>query len=157
MERHRCHEPRRESGHARYAADGLFPIPVRAAGRRPAANQTASGNSIAGNAENGTGRTNATSKPSICPRKSSASRIPLSPYRKAHRRSSQSVAPTWRCPKMSLSKQPARNFWSFWITSSSKSSTERREYRHLSPPNGLDDFKRHEINNLLNKFMIFTD
>jgi hypothetical protein len=27
----------------------------------------------------------------------------------------------------------------------------------LSPPNGLDDFKRHEINNLLNKFMIFTD
>jgi hypothetical protein len=27
----------------------------------------------------------------------------------------------------------------------------------LSPPNGLDDFKRHKINNRLTTFMIFTD
>jgi len=50
MEGLRCHEPRPESGHARYVADGLIPIRVKSEDRKPAASQSANASCIAGNA-----------------------------------------------------------------------------------------------------------
>ena len=92
------------------------------------------GNSIAGNVNNGIGRTNATSKPSIYPRKSSAPKIPRSLAAKrtaGHPGKSHRLGAAQRCH--------CQNYWrrSFdvLITSRSKSSTVSREYRLGSPHN----------------------
>ena len=151
IERHWCHEPRRESGHARFVVGGLLPIRVKSEDRRAAASRTANTNCTAGNANNGTIKIKATIKPSIWPRKSSAPRPVRIANRQTQHRSCRQVVANWPCPKRLSSKQVAPNFWSYWITSLSKSSTGSLKYQRCGPHNSLDDFKRHQTNNLLNK------
>ena len=148
MEGLRCHEPRRESGHARYAVGGLHPIRAKSEDKGPVG-RIANENYTAGNASIGTGRTKATSRPSIYPGRSSAPRT--------RHRSSRQAAAIWPCPKKLSWKQPAPPFGSYWTTSLSKSSIVGRQYRRFVPHNGSKEFKRHKVNNTPNKHEIFTN